>query len=354
MHDVVQDYYGKVLQKSDDLQTNACCTDNQLSDTLKNILANIHDEVLAKYYGCGLVVPEALKGCQVLDLGSGAGRDCYAIAQMVGEQGFVTGVDMTPEQLDVAERHIDYHREKFDFKRANTAFKFGYIEKLDELDIKENSLDVIVSNCVINLSTDKQAVLGKAFRLLKPGGEIYFADVYADRRIPKALQADPVLYGECLSGALYQQDFIDLAKKVGFKAPYLVNSRAISIDNVKIVERLGDIQFVSTTYRLFKADDLDNHEEDYGQTVLYRGGIENHLTEFHLDAHNRFIKDVPTAVSGNCWRILKASRFAKYFLFNGDFSHHKGTFKAENTLLTSSTVSTKNSCETPPQSSGCC
>ena len=101
-HENVQEYYGKTLQSSADLQTNACCEPAEMPGWLKKVLAQLHDEVLMRYYGCGLIASEALKGARVLDLGCGAGRDVYALSQMVGEEGFVVGVDMTDEQLDVA------------------------------------------------------------------------------------------------------------------------------------------------------------------------------------------------------------------------------------------------------------
>lgn len=326
MHDIVKDYYGKVLKTSDDLQTNACCTDSQLPNETKRILANIHDEVLTKYYGCGLVTPELLANCNILDLGCGAGRDCYALAQLVGEQGSVIGVDMTAEQLNVARKHIDYHKEKFGYRQANTRFELAYIEKLDDLELDDNSIDVIVSNCVINLSPDKEAVLAQAYRLLKPGGEMYFSDVYADRRIPEHLQADSLLYGECLSGALYQQDFQQLAKEVGFAEPRVVTNRAISINNPEIIKRVAGIKFCSVTYRLFKVAELEPNAEDYGQQVTYLGGINGHQEAFALDDKTLFITDKATAVSGNTWCTLKASRFNQYFSFVGDFTEHQGGF----------------------------
>lgn len=86
---------------------------------------------------------------------------------------------------------------------SNVAFQKGYIENLEDLPLDPESFDVIVSNCLVNLATDKQAVLRGAYDLLKPGGEMYFSDVYADRRVPEAMARDEVLYGECLSGALY-------------------------------------------------------------------------------------------------------------------------------------------------------
>lgn len=105
MKESVQNYYGEVLAHSDNLQTNACCTGDAPPAYMRDILSKIHDEVSSRYYGCGLVMPEALSGARILDLGSGAGRDCYALSALVGEQGSVVGVDMTPQQLAIANKH---------------------------------------------------------------------------------------------------------------------------------------------------------------------------------------------------------------------------------------------------------
>ncbi|TPW09581.1 MAG: 2-polyprenyl-3-methyl-5-hydroxy-6-metoxy-1 4-benzoquinol methylase, partial [Halothiobacillaceae bacterium] len=115
MHELVQEYYGRQLQQSGDLKTSACCDISQLPAWLKPLLARIHPEVLARYYGCGLVCPPLLEGCRVLDLGCGSGRDVYALAQLVGPRGVVIGVDMTAEQLAVAERHRGFHRDAFGY-----------------------------------------------------------------------------------------------------------------------------------------------------------------------------------------------------------------------------------------------
>ncbi|MEQ8952564.1 MAG: methyltransferase domain-containing protein, partial [Gammaproteobacteria bacterium] len=111
----VRDYYGKKLQSSADLKTNACCSITSYPDGIKSALANIHEEVITRYYGCGLTIPTHIKGLRVLDLGSGTGRDCYLLSQLVGEQGSVLGIDMTDEQLAIANRHLDWHRDKFGY-----------------------------------------------------------------------------------------------------------------------------------------------------------------------------------------------------------------------------------------------
>ncbi|MCB2066389.1 MAG: methyltransferase domain-containing protein [Erythrobacter sp.] len=319
-----QDYYGKVLSGSADLRTDACCTFEMPSPSVREALSNVHEEVKARYYGCGLVVPQALAGCRVLDLGSGSGQDAYLLAQLVGPKGSVTGVDATPEQLEVARRHLDWHAERFGY--ANVDFVEGDIEQLDTLGLEPESFDVIVSNCVINLVADKPAVFAAAHRLLKPGGELYFSDVYADRRVPQHLLADPVLHGECLSGALYWGDFDRIAKAAGFADPRLVTDRPLGINDKEAAEKLAGINFVSATYRLFKLAGLEPQCEDYGQAVVYKGSVPEHGQLFHLDAHHAIEAGRVFPVCGNSWLMLADTRFAPHFDFVGDFSRHYGVF----------------------------
>ena len=322
--DSVQDYYGRQLQSSADLKTTACCDFSAMPNWLKPLLSNIHPEVLSRYYGCGLVCPPLLEGCRVLDLGSGTGRDVYALAQLVGASGEVIGVDMTDEQLAVAENHRAWHAEKFGFD--NVRFIKGYIEKLDELGLEDASFDVIVSNCVINLSPDKDAVLREIQRLLKPGGEFYFSDVYADRRVPEAVRADPVIYGECLGGALYWNDFVSLAKRHGFADPRLVEDRPLAITDPAIAAVTGTLRFFSATYRLFKLDGLEPACEDYGQAVIYRGSVPNCAHAFVLDKHHYIEAGKVFPVCGNTWAMLADTRFREHFEFIGNFTTHYGLF----------------------------
>jgi SAM-dependent methyltransferase len=333
MKDSVKEYYGKILGGSADLKTNACCTDTSAPDYLQQAMSNIHAEVSARYYGCGLIAPQVLQGARILDLGSGSGRDCYLLAQLVGENGSVVGVDMTEEQLEVANTHLEWHRERFGYTSSNVEFKMGHIERLDELGMEDSSFDIIVSNCVINLSPDKEAVLREAYRLLKPGGELYFSDVYSDRRVPDELLQDPLLYGECLSGALYWNDFLRLATKVGFADPRLVEDRPITMENPEIEKRIGYINFYSATYRLFKIKELESACEDYGQSVVYKGGIANSEQEFVLDSHTSFERGRQLPVCGNTYLMLHNSRFRDYFEFHGSWDTHLGVFEACGTGL---------------------
>ena len=324
--ELVREYYGKVLSGTDDLKTSACCSPAAIPSGLREALANVHEEVRAKYYGCGFVAPEHLQGAHVLDLGCGAGQDVYVLAQMVGSKGRVVGVDMTDEQLDVARRHVDWHKKKFGFCCSNVEFKQGYIEELDKLGLEPASFDVIVSNCVINLSPDKAAVLNGARSLLKPGGEMYFSDVYADRRLPESVKQDPVLLGECLGGALYWGDFLDVAREAGFPDARLVTSRPLTVDDPVLAARCGAARFYSATYRLFNIDGLEARCEDYGQAIVYKGGIVGHEDLFELDGTSIFEKGRVVPACGNTYRMLTQSRFAPYFDAIGDFSTHYGIF----------------------------
>ncbi len=324
MYDIVQDYYGRQLQSTNDLKTSACCDISSVPEWLKPLLSKIHPDVLSRYYGCGLVCPPLLQGCRVLDLGCGSGRDVYALAQLVGPTGSVVGVDMTDEQLAIAEKYRIHHAEAFGFD--NVQFVHGYIERLEDLNLEAGSFDVIVSNCVVNLSPDKDAVMRGVHRLLKPGGEFFFSDVYADRRVPTAVRNDPVLYGECLGGALYWNDFIRLSHQHGFADPRLTTDRPLEITDPVLATRAGNLRFYSATYRMFKIAELETACEDYGQAVIYKGTIPEHPDKYALDKHHDMETGRVFPVCGNTWRMLQDTRFAPHFEFIGTFDRHYGIF----------------------------
>lgn len=345
--DLVKTYYGETLQSSADLKTSACCDPTDMPGHIRSILALIDDEILTRYYGCGLLAPDLLDGMRVLDLGCGAGRDAFVLSRLVGETGAVVGVDATPEQLAVARRHADAQAKRFGFARPNVAFVEGEIERLDGLGLEPGSFDIIVSNCVINLCADKPAVFKSAHRLLKPGGELYFADIYADRRLPAWLRDDPVLLGECLGGALYWNDFLTLAKDAGFADPRLVADRPIAIADPAIARAVGPARFFSATYRLFKLDELEPACEDYGQAVIYDGGIPHAQTVFTLDKHHIIEKDRVFPVCGNTARMLTETRFAPHFTVLGAGKTHFGIFAGCGTALPFDDGA-------PAQDGGCC
>ena len=325
--EAVRAYYGRVLQGTEDLKTSACCTAEALPRYLRRILAEIDDEILSRFYGCGSPLPLALGGATVLDLGCGTGRDAYLAARLAGPEGRVIGVDMTQEQLAVARRHEAAQAVRFGYDAPNTDFRHGYIEDLRTAGIEDDSVDVVISNCVINLSPDKPAVFSEIFRVLKPGGELLFADVFADRRLPAHLADDAVLYGECLAGALYAEDFRRLLHGLGCLDYRIVRHRPITLDAPDIAERVGNAQFFSTTIRAFKLPDLlEDRCEDYGQVATYRGTIPHAPYAFTLDDHHHFETGRPMLVCGNTAAMLEATRYAPHFVVSGDRSTHFGLF----------------------------
>lgn len=325
LHESVKRYYGEELKSSADLKTSACCATDAMPAHLRRLLADVHPEVKARFYGCGSPLPEALEGLTVLDLGCGTGRDCYLLSQLVGERGRVIGVDMTPEQLTIARRHRDWHAERFGHTRSNVNFIEGRIEDLAALGIADASVDIVVSNCVINLSPDKERVFAEILRVLKPGGELHFSDVFADRRIPAELLNDPVLLGECLAGALYREDFRRLIARLGCADTRILSESPISLDDPEVTAKIGMIGFTSITYRIFKLP-LEDRCEDYGQVATCLGTIPGHPHDWTFDNHHRFERGRPLRVCGNTADMLAHSRFAPHFRIEGGKETHFGIF----------------------------
>lgn len=324
-YEEVKNYYGKEIQSSSDLKTSACCPLDAIPPHVRGVLPLITDEIHDKYYGCGSPIPLALKGLRVLDLGCGSGRDSYAMSYLVGEDGFVYGIDMTKEQIEVARKHRQPQSEKFGYSQPNTNFILDYMENMHH-HFEKASLDLITSNCVINLTSDKELVLSRAYDILKEGGEMYFSDIYADRRIPEELQDHPVLRGECLGGALYINDFRRTARRVGFPDPRMVSKREIEISDPEIKKLLGHVRFCSITFRLFKLKGLEDLCEDYGHIAIYKGGIPEAPFRFDLDRGHGFEKNKPERVCGNTALMLSETRFKEYFQVFGSFEEHFGEF----------------------------
>ena len=303
----LRNYYGKVLTRTEDLEMQACCSVDTLSrhaDTLELI----PDEVKQRNYGCGCSIPQDdLAGLSVLDLGSGSGLDAFILSHLVGESGRVFGLDMTDEQLDVSRRNVVPVMAAFGYSRPNTEFHKDYIETAES--IADSSIDLAVSDCVINLTPLKAEVLSTMYRVLRPGGEFYISDIVADRRVPEVIANDPKLTAECLGGALYEHDFIDLMKDAGFGDPRVVTRRLVEADVVG-----QPIRFCSVTVRGFKLEgEWDRRCEDYGQVAFYRGNCEQQAARFALDDHHVFEAGRPVAVCRNTARMLSETRLAKYF-----------------------------------------
>jgi arsenite methyltransferase len=173
--------------------------------------------------GCGnpVAVASLKKGEVVLDLGSGAGFDCFLAANIVGKNGKVIGVDMTPEMIERARGNA----RKGDFE--NIEFRLGEIENLP---VADNHVDAIISNCVINLSPDKDRVFQEAFRVLKPGGRLMVSDIVLTSALPDSIKNSVAAYIGCVAGATIQDEYIKAIKSAGFKQVNIVDETSFSAD----------------------------------------------------------------------------------------------------------------------------
>jgi arsenite methyltransferase len=212
VHSVVQERYGAIASG----QTNSCCSSGedcggtpvQLYDTA--MLTDLPAAVTSLSLGCGdpVTIASLQPGEQVLDLGSGGGIDCFLAARQVGDTGYVIGVDMTPAMLQRAQEN------KQNLHADNVEFRRGQIEALP---VVSNSIDVVMSNCVINLSPDKRAVFAEVFRVLRPGGRAAISDIVTEGEFDEGLRADLNQWAECVTGAIDAAAYTGLMAEAGFK-----------------------------------------------------------------------------------------------------------------------------------------
>jgi arsenite methyltransferase len=219
---IVKETYTKIANNESSCCSCSCKKDDQ--EKIAKMIGYSNEELKTPgNLGLGCGNPTALasikEGDRVLDLGSGAGFDCFLASKKVGVSGKVIGVDMTPKMIEKAKENA----KKYNYK--NVEFKLGEIE---DLPIKENSIDVIISNCVINLSPDKPAVFKEAYRVLKKNGKMFVSDIVLLGKLTKEQKNDPDLLSGCVAGALQKQDYLDIVKKAGFIVKILSEDTEIS------------------------------------------------------------------------------------------------------------------------------
>jgi len=173
--------------------------------------------------GCGnpVALASLKEGEVILDLGSGAGFDCFLAANSVGKTGKVIGTDMTPEMVEKARENA--HKGGYE----NVEFRLGEIENLP---VADNYVDVIISNCVINLSPDKGRVFQEAFRVLKPGGRLMVSDMVLVSELPDSIKNSVAAYIGCLAGAIMQDEYVEAIKAAGFKQVRIVDETSLATD----------------------------------------------------------------------------------------------------------------------------
>ncbi|HJS20186.1 MAG TPA: arsenite methyltransferase [Anaerolineales bacterium] len=240
IHEAVREHYAERIQNNASCcgSDNCCGADSTLYP--EELLATLPEGESAVSYGCGdpVTLASLQPGQTVLDLGSGAGLDCFFAARKVGQTGKVIGVDMTPEMIE---------RARSSAKRlnlTNVEFRQGYLE---ELPVDSGSVDIIVSNCVINLSPDKAKVFGEAYRVLKPGGRLAVSDIVTDGPLPDPIKKSLSAWAGCVAGAVEAQDYINMMKSVGFTdisvVPVFFDKEAVdsALDDLKDVVELKTI-----------------------------------------------------------------------------------------------------------------
>lgn len=180
----------------------------------------------------------------------------------------------------------------------------------------------MISNCVINLCPEKEKIFSEIWRVLKPGGELYFSDMYADRRVPESFKSDPVLWGEGLAGAMYIEDFRRLMAEIGFKMFYITKAFQITSEDKTIQAKVRDVNYYGVTVRAFKLPGLiEDREESYAQSITYKGTIEGHPDSFMFDSTHNYLVNEPKEVSLNQALIIEKSRLREHFTVTEKGAH---------------------------------
>ena len=229
--DMVKDRYGKIAKQGTSCcgPATSCCGNPNLVQIVSKEIGYSDEEIKAVPdganlgLGCGnpLALSSIREGDTVLDLGSGAGFDCFLAAAKVGENGRVIGVDMTSEMIEKARENA----KKGNYR--NVEFRLGEIEKLP---VTDGSVDLIISNCVINLSPDKGKVFQEAFRALKPGGRIMISDIVTLRELPNAIRNSIEGYIGCVSGAIKKDEYLQKIERAGFQDVTVMGETTFSVD----------------------------------------------------------------------------------------------------------------------------
>ncbi len=300
-----------------------------------SFLKVIPQEVIERDYGCGDPSRYLRKGETVLDLGSGTGKICFIAAQVVGPDGRVLGVDMTDEMLDVARRNLPIVADRIGY--SNVEFRKGRIQDLaldlerldqelklspitdaasflaaDELAeelrskhplIASDSVDVVVSNCVLNLveGKSKRQLFQEIFRVLKKGGRAVISDIVSDEEVPQELQNDPELWSGCISGALIEEDFLKAFEQAGFYGIGILKRDA------KPWQTVEGIEFRSVTIQAFKGKQGACFERN--QAVIYTGPFKEVLD----DDNHRMERGRRYAVCDKTFQLYQKKPYADFF-----------------------------------------
>jgi len=230
---IVREGYAKIAknQKSWSEPTSCCANTSDMSEEISKRIGYSEEEIGSVPEGANLGLgcgnPVALaalkKGQTVLDLGSGGGFDCFLAANRVGKSGKVIGVDMTPEMIDKARRNA--RKGKYE----NVEFRLGEIENLP---VADGTVDVIISNCVINLSPNKKRVFEESFRVLKPNGRLMVSDIVLLKKLPETIRKNVQAYIGCISGAEMKSKYLQMIEDAGFEEVKIIEENHFPVENM--------------------------------------------------------------------------------------------------------------------------
>ena len=292
-----------ITQKVSDRYARAAATGEQMccptGYNFEDLRSFIPDAVLKISYGCG--TPAGLDAVQtgetVLDIGSGGGIDCFEAARRVGPTGHVIGIDMTDTMLEIARQHAPIVSGNLGFPRQNTEFRKGMA---DAMPVEDASIDLIISNCVINLAPDKRKVFREMYRVLKPGGRFTISDIVSDQVVPQYMVHDSAKWGDCLSGSLQVQDYIGGMVDAGFRAVHQIKSGAWqSIDGV---------HFLSVTLTGYKLSEAVTQEAPLYATLC---GPFSTVTD---ELGQQYRRGVPQLLDAKSAQLLRSAPLRSLFL----------------------------------------
>ncbi len=333
MQEIVKERYAEASRVKEEA---LCCP----VDYDPKYLKVIPSEVIEKDYGCGDPSKYLNPGETVLDLGSGTGKICFIASQVVGPEGKVIGVDMTDDMLEVARRNAPVVAEKIGY--ANVKFLKGTIEDLgmdleslekwlksnpvqdlsgfhklrshmEEMTfshplVKDNSVDVVVSNCVLNLVApeSKRQLFQEIFRVLKPGGRAVISDIVSDTQVPEAMQADADLWSGCISGALSEEEFVSAFVDAGFHGVEILELQPEPWRTV------NDIEFRSMTICAWKPhpEEMED-EEDSGMSAIYKGPFWQVVD----DEGCAWVRGSRKSLNRGEWRRFRSKAYSAHFTF---------------------------------------
>ncbi len=290
----VSDRYAKAVTSGEEM----CCPTGYNHEDLRTF---IPEPVLKVSYGCGTPVglTTVQSGETVLDIGSGGGIDCFEASRRVGPKGSVIGIDMTDEMLSMARTHAPAVAANLGYPQSNVDFRKGFA---DSMPVEANTIDLIVSNCVINLAPDKSKVFSEMYRVLKPGGRFTVSDIVADRPVPNYLVHDKGKWGDCLSGALTLTQYWGGLRKAGFRGLHQVTFIPWRV--------IDGIHFLSLTLTGFKLP----HEATNGHPsfATFKGPFSRVVDELECS----FIRGVPQPIGSSTATLLQSLPYRDLFILS--------------------------------------